>query len=328
MQGAERLGWRLVLLVAGCLAAFAAQAGLGVSGTAVREADGSVLLLRGVNLPHAWYADRSDAALAAIAATGANSVRIVLSSGYRWTRTPETEVTRLIERCKQLGLIAVLEVHDTTGYGEDTAAGSLAQAAAYWTSIRKALIGQEDYVILNIGNEPFGNRLSASEWVTGHAKAIATLRTAGLTHLLMVDAPNWGQDWQFYMRDNASALLGRDVRRNLLFSVHMYEVFNSDAKVDAYLRAFRAKGLALVVGEFGADHRGAHVDEAAIMQRARQYGVGTFGWSWSGNDNSTQSLDVVVGWNPAQLSSWGRALIDGTDGIVATARKANIFARP
>ncbi|WP_372383409.1 glycoside hydrolase family 5 protein [Xanthomonas sp. NCPPB 1068] len=321
-----RLAQRALLLMAGLALASAAHAGLSVSGTQLRESNGNALVLRGINLPHAWFADRTDAALAQIAATGANSVRVVLSSGHRWNRTPEAEVARIIARCKSLGLIAVLEVHDTTGYGEDGAAGTLADAATYWTSIRGALVGQENYVIINVGNEPYGNRLSASEWVNGHARAIATLRNAGLTHALMVDAPNWGQDWQFYMRDNAAALLALDSRRNLVFSVHMYEVFGNDATVDAYLRAFQGNRLALVVGEFGADHRGAQVDEAAIMRRARQYNVGYMGWSWSGNESSTQSLDIVLGWDPTRLSSWGRTLIEGSDGIRATSRRASVFA--
>lgn len=321
----HRLAQRSVLLIAGLALTSLAHAGLSVSGTQLRESNGNALVLRGINLPHTWFTDRTDAALAQIAATGANSVRVVLSSGQRWNRTPEAEVARIIARCKSLGLIAVLEVHDTTGYGEEGAAASLADAASYWTSVRGALVGQEDYVIINIGNEPFGNRLSASEWVNGHARAIATLRNAGLTHALMVDAPNWGQDWQFYMRDNAAAVLAQDSRRNVVFSVHMYEVFGSDAPVDSYLRAFRTNGLALVVGEFGADHRGAQVDEAAIMRRAREYGVGYMGWSWSGNDSSNQSLDIVLGWDPTRLSSWGRSLIDGADGIRATSRRASVF---
>ncbi|MBB5769443.1 mannan endo-1,4-beta-mannosidase [Xanthomonas arboricola] len=320
-----RFARRMLLVVAGLALSSAAHAGLSVSGTQLRESNGNTVVLRGVNLPHAWYASRTDAALAAIAATGANSVRVVLSSGYRWNRTPEADVARIIARCKSLGLIAVLEVHDTTGYGEDGAAASLSHATAYWTSIRKALIGNEDHVIINIGNEPFGNQLSASEWVNGHATAIAALRKTGLTHALMVDAPNWGQDWKFYMRDNAAALLARDSRRNLIFSVHMYEVFGSDATVNKYLRAFRDKKLALVIGEFGGDHRGAQVDEAAIMRRAREYNVGYLGWSWSGNDSSTQSLDIAIGWNATRLSSWGRNLILGADGITATSRRASVF---
>ncbi|MCC8554043.1 glycoside hydrolase family 5 protein [Xanthomonas hortorum] len=325
MKSLQSFAQRMLLITAGLALSSAAHAGLSVSGTQLRESNGNALVLRGVNLPHAWYTSRTDAALVAIAATGSNSVRVVLSSGYRWNRTPEAEVARIIARCKSLGLIAVLEVHDTTGYGEDGAAAGLAHATAYWTSIRKALIANEDHVIINIGNEPFGNRLSASEWVNGHATAIAALRKSGLTHALMVDAPNWGQDWQFYMRDNAAALLARDSKRNVIFSVHMYEVFGSDATVNNYLRAFRDKKLTLVIGEFGGDHRGANVDEASIMRRAREYSVGYMGWSWSGNDSSTKSLDIAVGWNAARLSTWGTRLLLGADGIAATSRRASVF---
>jgi len=319
------LAQRMFLVIAGFALSSAAHAGLTVSGTQLLESNGDALVLRGVNLPYAWYAGRSNAALVAIAATGANSVRIVLSSGYRWRRTSEADVARIIASCKRLGLIAVLEVHDTTGYGEDSAAADLVNATNYWVSIRKALIGNEDHVVINIANEPFGNSLSASEWVNGHVSAIATLRKNGLTHALMVDAPNWGQDWKFYMRDNAAVLLARDSCRNLLFSVHMYEFFGSDASVDNYLRAFSDKELALVIGEFGGVHRGVRIDEASIMRRARQYNVGYMGWSWSGNDGDAQSLDIAIGWNAAKLSTWGRELILGDDGITATSRRASVF---
>lgn len=80
-----------------------------------------------------------------------------------------------------------------------------------------------------------------------------------------------------------------------------------------------------MIGEFGGDHRGANVDEASIMRRAREYSVGYMGWSWSGNDSSTKSLDIAVGWNAARLSTWGTRLLLGADGIAATSRRASVF---
>ncbi|MFC3656825.1 cellulase family glycosylhydrolase [Xanthomonas hyacinthi] len=327
MKSIRRLLAAMLLLCAGGMAvAGSAVAGIHVSGAQLKEGNGTPLVLRGVNLPHAWYPDRSLATIDAIAGEGANSVRVVLSSGARWKRTPLSQVADIIARCKRAGLIAVLEVHDTTGYGEDGAAASLNNAADYWVSIRNALIGQEDYVIVNIGNEPFGNRFTPSEWVNGHAAAIKKMRNAGLANALMVDAPNWGQDWRFYMRDNAAVLLAKDPRKNVMFSVHMYEVFSTAAKVDAYMRRFRDQNLTLVVGEFAADHKGAAVDEGAIMARAQAYGIGYMGWSWSGNDASTRSLDVVLDWNSNRLSRWGTILLESSNGILMTARRASVFA--
>ena len=88
---------------------------------------------------------------------GANTVRVVLADGHRWTRNTADDVAGVVAQCKANRLICVLEVHDTTGYGEDAAAGTLDQAADYWIGLKSVLAGQENYVIINIGNEPWGN---------------------------------------------------------------------------------------------------------------------------------------------------------------------------
>jgi len=54
----------------------------------------------------------------------------------------------------------------------------------------------------------------------------------------MVDAPNWGQDWQGVMRDNAKAVYAADTTGNLIFSIHMYSVFDTAQEITDYLNAF------------------------------------------------------------------------------------------
>ena len=305
------------------LASLSSSAGIYVSGSTVYE-NSSPFVMRGVNVAHAWYPDKTSSSLSDIAKTGANSVRVVLASGKLWSRTPESQVVSIISQAKANKLIAVLEVHDTTGYGEQTAA-SLNEAVDYWISIKNSLIGQEDYVIINIGNEPFGNGQSASAWVDGHKNAISRLRAAGFKHALMVDAANWGQDWQNIMRDNAAGVLASDPQKNVIFSVHMYEVYGSASTINSYMSSFKSNGLALVVGEFAADHFGKNVDEGAIMSYAKQYNYGYFGWSWSGNGTGLTSLDVVQNFNAASLTTWGNTLINGSNGIKATSKRASIF---
>ncbi len=308
------------------LSSLTAFAGLQVSGAQLREANGQNFIMRGVNLPHAWYVDRTSQSLKDISATGANTVRVVLSNGKIWRRKPASEVAEIIRVAKEEGLITVLEVHDTTGLGEQTAA-TLSEAVDYWVSLRDVLVGQEDYVIINIGNEPYGNGQPASAWLNGHGDAIARLRREGFEHVLMVDAANWGQDWEGIMRSNAQALMDLDApRRRLVFSVHMYEVYPNDSAVNGYLGAFRSMNLPLLVGEFAADHFGAFVDANAIMARAQQYGVGYLGWSWSGNSANLSSLDVVQNFDASRLTPWGSQLINGQNGIRATSRKATIFS--
>jgi mannan endo-1,4-beta-mannosidase len=299
--------------------------GLHVSGKQLLESNGNAFVMRGVNVAHAWYPDNTASSLSDIANTGANSVRIVLSSGDRWNKTSESAVSNLIEQAKANKLIAVLEVHDTTGYGEQSGAATLTQAVDYWISIKGALIGQEDYVVVNIGNEPFGNYQSDSAWIDGHIEAIQDLRDAGFNHAIMVDAPSWGQDWENTMRDNAATVLAADPQTNVIFSVHMYQIYQDADTISNYMSSFIQNDLTLVVGEFGADHIGEEVDEASVMSYAEQYSYGYLGWSWSGNSGGTESLDIVENFDATSLSSWGETLINGDNGIKATSSTATIF---
>jgi mannan endo-1,4-beta-mannosidase len=301
----------------------AAAAGITVSGTRILEANGNPFVMRGVNHAHTWYPDRFSS-LADIKALGANTVRVVLSTGDRWTRNDATDVARVIAECKRLRLICVLEAHDTTGYGEDAAATTLARAVDYWIGVKSALDGQESYVILNIGNEPYGNT-NATAWTADTKNAITRLRAAGFAHALMVDAPNWGQDWQFVMRDNAASVFAADPQRNTIFDIHMYGVFDTAAEITDYLGRFQTAGLPIVVGEFGHNHSDGNPDEDTILATAQARGIGYLGWSWSGNGGGVEYLDMVTGFNPAQLTSWGDRIFNGANGIKATAREATIY---
>ncbi|MFI8802894.1 cellulase family glycosylhydrolase [Micromonospora chalcea] len=301
-----------------------AATGFSVSNGRLYDANGVEFVMRGVNHAHTWYPQQTSS-FANIKALGANTVRVVLSSGDRWTKNSAADVANVISLCKGNRMICVLEVHDTTGYGEDGAATTLAKATDYWLSIADVLKGQERYVIVNIGNEPFGNQ-GYSAWTTDTSNAIKRLRAAGLTHTIMVDAPNWGQDWSFTMRDNAGTVFAADPQRNTVFSIHMYGVFDTAAEISDYLDRFRTAGLPIVVGEFGFNHSDGNPDEDAIMAYAQANGIGYLGWSWSGNGGGVEYLDMTTSFNPAQLTSWGQRIFNGANGIAATSREASVYA--
>ncbi|MEV6248771.1 cellulase family glycosylhydrolase [Streptomyces sp. NPDC051742] len=301
----------------------AAATGIHVAQGRVYEANGNEFVMRGVNHAHTWYPEQTGA-IADIAATGANTVRVVLSSGDRWTRTSASEVSSLIAQCKASKVICVLEVHDTTGYGEDGAAASLDKAVDYWIGVKSALQGQEDHVVVNIGNEPFGNSNYAA-WTDATKNAIGRLRGAGFGHALMVDAPNWGQDWSHTMRDNAASVFAADPDRNTVFSIHMYGVYDTAAEVQSYLGHFVNSGLPIVVGEFGDRHSDGNPDENAIMATAQSLKVGYLGWSWSGNGSGVEYLDMVDGFDADALTTWGNRLVHGANGIAATSKPATVY---
>ncbi|MFJ6851385.1 cellulase family glycosylhydrolase [Streptomyces sp. NPDC091271] len=300
----------------------AAATGLHISDGRLLEGNGNDFVMRGVNHAHTWYPGETQS-LADIKAFGANTVRVVLSDGHRWTRNGPDEVAGIVEDCKANRLICVLEVHDTTGYGEDTAAGTLDHAADYWISLKDVLAGQEDYVIINIGNEPWGNTDPAG-WTAPTTAAVQKLRGAGFAHTIMVDAPNWGQDWQGVMRANAQAVYDADTTGNLIFSIHMYSVYNTAQAVTDYLNAFVDAGLPLLIGEFGgpADQYG-DPDEDTMMATAEQLGLGYLAWSWSGNTDPI--LDLAIDFDPSRLSSWGERIFHGANGIAQTSQEATVF---
>jgi mannan endo-1,4-beta-mannosidase len=296
-----------------------AAVGLHISGRNVVEANGQTFIMRGVNHEHVWFTDQTSS-FANVKALGANTVRVVLGSGKRWG--PSTDIPNIISLCKQNRLICVLEVHDTTGYGEDGAAATLDEAVNYWISQKSALVGQENYVVINIGNEPIGNT-NPGQWTAATTAAIQKMRANGFEHLLMVDAPNWGQDWQFVMRDNAQTVLNADSQHNTVLSIHMYDVFNTTAAITDYLNRFQTNGWPLVIGEFGWKAQSSNVDDQTVMAEAQARGIGYLGWSWAGNNDPI--LDMTVNFDPTQLTTWGQRMFNGPNGIKATAKEATVY---
>jgi len=306
-----------------------AWAGFTISGTELVDGKGNVFILRGINHPHCWYTSTTQKALQDIAAKKANSVRVVMSTGAQWTQTTAADVAQIIQWCKDNKLVAVLEVHDCTGYGDtqySPNAVPMSQAVDYWISIASALQGQEDYVILNIANEPLGNNLTSSNWVSDSKDAVTRLRAAQFKHTIMVDCGNWGQDWTHTSLDNASQVWAVDNLKNLLFSVHMYQVYLDYSTIDTYLSSFIAKGMPLVVGEFGSSNGpGVYVDAADIMERCDTRQIGYMGWSWCGNNSTYSALDIVTNFDPTQVTTWGDMLINSTHGIAATSKTCTIY---
>ncbi|GIE89721.1 mannan endo-1,4-beta-mannosidase [Actinoplanes regularis] len=297
-----------------------AATGLHVVGTDIYEANGSKFIMRGVNHAHTWYTNQTSS-FANIKAAGANTVRVVLSGG-RWTANSASDVANVISLCKANKLICVLEDHDTTGYGEDSAAYTLDQAVNYWISLKSVLVGQEDYISINIGNEPIGNT-NPSQWTAATTAAIKKMRDNGFQHLLMIDAPNWGQDWQTVMRDNAQTVLDADAQHNTILSIHMYSVYAQASTITAYLDAFKAKGWPLLIGEFGWQFDSSQVADQTVIAEAVSRGLGYLGWSWSGNTDPI--LDMVLSFDTNQKTTWYNRVFGGANGITATAKQATIF---
>ena len=296
--------------------------GFYVDGTKLYDANGNEFVMRGINHAHTWFKDEKDTALEAIAATGANSVRIVLSDGGQWTKDDLASVKSLIEKCKELTMIAVLEVHDATGK-DDTS--SLEKACDYWIEMKDALIGNEKYVILNIANEWTGN-WDSKLWRDGYTSVIPKIREAGIKNTILVDAGGWGQ-YGKSIADCGKEVFESDTLKNTMFAVHMYGTAGKNKKtIEKNLEGVTKQDLCVCVGEFGYTHSDGDVDEQYILDYCQKNGIGYLAWSWKGNGGGVEYLDLALEWDGSKLSSdWGETVVNGKNGIKETSSICSVF---
>ena len=317
----------VAMVVVACVSYFsmdskAATGGFQVSGTKLYDANGNEFIMRGVNYPHAWYTSQYTTAIPAMASKGFNTVRFVVSNGQQYTKTSYSELSALVDLCKQNNMVAVLEVHDATG---SDSTSDLNAAVNYWIENKSILQGNEAYVILNIANEWYGSWDDGSTWKSGNISAIQSLRNAGITNTIMIDTAGWGQYPQVIF-DHGTAVLAADSQSNTMFSIHMYEYAGgNETTVKNNIDNVLNKNLCLVIGEFGGYHTNGDVDEGTIMSYCQQKSVGWLAWSWTGNSSDLSFLDLCNDFSGSSLTDFGNTVIYGSNGVSTTAKTCTVF---
>jgi len=277
--------------------------------------------MRGINYAHTWFRGDAEKAIPLIAQTGANVIRIVLADGDQYTRDDESSVRRVLDLCKKNKLVAILEVHDATGSDD---VEKLRNATQYWISLAPMLKGKENHVIINIANEWFGTSGQAAKWADGYQEVVPSLRSAGLEHLIIVDSPGWGQDAASIAQEG-SRIFQADPQRNLIFSIHMYEVAGKNAKtVKRHIDNSLAIGVPVIIGEFSNKQTGKPVAYKSIMQYCQERSVGWLAWSWHGNNKDTANMDLSHGADGG-LTDLGNEIVYGPNGIHRHSRIPNIW---
>ncbi len=329
-----------------------ANVGFKVEGAKLLDANGNEFVMRGINHAHAWFRDELDTSLKAIAATGANCVRVVLSNGNLWDKISRDEVEDIIEKCEQNKLVAVLEVHDATagassnGRNASDDIADLQLCADYWIEMKDLLNEHTDTVIVNIANEWHNaSWTKPADWADGYKTVIPKLRGAGIENTLMVDADGSGQLCSSLFGDPArdpkgyaADILAADSDKNTMFSVHIYEAAGeTEEMVKRNLDGCVGTGVCFVVGEF-ADTRSPRKDnvaDLAVTEYCVKNGIGYIAWSWKGNTpekiSSKETLpfsvmDISEQWDGSKLSDkWGENIINGENGIRKNSEICSVF---
>lgn len=316
------LSFFLSVLVGGIYA----QVGFTTRGTELIDATGQLFIIKGINNPHAWFQERAYQALDDIAATQANTVRIV------WQTSGQADqLERIIERCIALKMIPMVELHDATG---NASGERLLDMARYYirNDVKAVLMRYQRYLLINIANEWGDHHVTTQQWMQNYKAVIDAMREAGFKSTLVIDAPGWGQNIQPIL-EGGCKLIECDPLHNILFSVHMYGSWNNAQDIINKLTAAKEKQLPLIVGEFGYSYNDGlnnltcKTDHRTIMRTCEQLGYGFMPWSWTGNNRENAWLDMVDSSDWKTPTPWGREVIDGDCGIRQTSKSAKVFER-
>jgi hypothetical protein len=309
--------------------------GFKISGTQLLDANGNNFIIKGVNVPLAWFVTDVNNNIAAIkTATGSNCMRIVVT-----TTTADNAWQTCVQKCIDNKIIPLIELHDVTGNNTPSELNRMAQ---FWAS-KSAYLTRPDiakYILINIANEWSDWNMSANAtgtvsrvtWRDAYITAVKTMRDAGIKTTLVIDAAGYGQDNKTQtILSYAKAVQASDPYHNCLFSVHMYCEWSigGNSNVSTLLPGIKNAGIPIIVGEFGWEEGNGNggycnIDESLIINTANTNGIGWIAWSWKGNGGVENVLDLSNDWAGTNLTAWGKTVTSGTGGT-KTAITASVF---
>lgn len=323
--------------------------GFHTDGVRLLDANGKEFLMRGYNYSYAWQKNWWGAAFSTAKTYKCNALRIQLSDGQKCLGgyCDANQVSSLIKSCKDNRFIGVFNVQDTGG-GND--ANVLLHAADYWVGIKNAVIGQEKYCIVNIGNEWMGSPgrdcngkwgdYQENLWSDTYIEAVRRIRSAGIKNTLMIDCNGYGQYADIIWKEGQRILdedkkYFKDGKPNIIFSIHFYEkacYWDYEKGVGSRVAHSIDKALSIgapvCIGEYAYSRKSEEwkMDWETIQDYSKTMNIGYLGWSFSGNgDAESQGLDMFNS-DGSQMYKNGECIIQHpNDGILATSVICSVY---
>ena len=257
------------------------------------------------------------------------------------------QVSKLISSCKENHFIGVFNVQDTGG-GNDK--NVLLHAADYWVGIKNAVIGQEKYCIVNIGNEWMGSPgrdcngewgdYQENLWSDTYIEAVRRIRSAGIKNTLMIDCNGYGQYADIIWKEGQRILdedkkYFKDGKPNIIFSIHFYEkacYWDYEKGVGSRVAHSIDKALSIgapvCIGEYAYSRKSEEwkMDWETIQDYSKTMNIGYLGWSFTGNgDAESQGLDMFNN-DGSKMYKNGECIIQHpNDGILATSVICSVY---
>lgn len=324
--------------------------GFHTDGVRLLDANGKEFLMRGYNYSYAWQKNLWGAAFSTANKYKCNALRIQLSDGQNSSLggyCNANQVRDLIRSCTENHFIGVFNVQDTGG-GND--ANVLLHAADYWVGIKNAVIGQEKYCIVNIGNEWMGSPgrdcngewgdYQENLWSDTYIEAVRRIRSAGIKNTLMIDCNGYGQYADIIWKEGQRILdedkkYFKDGKPNIIFSIHFYEkacYWDYEKGVGSRVAHSIDKALSIgapvCIGEYAYSRKSEEwkMDWETIQDYSKTMNIGYLGWSFTGNgDAESQGLDMFNS-DGSQMYKNGECIIlHSNDGIQATSVICSVY---
>jgi len=274
-----------------------------------------------------------------------NTVRIEWYVDYGNVSRPTLTLEGLdsvISRFARANIVSILEIHDFTHNHTDTTAFN-SQVIAWWTSpaVLQLINKHQSHLLLNIANEygpslydSFGNpnanyTTQITAWVQHIKSCIMYLRSAGIIIPIIVDAPNYGMDYQTVI-DHGSEFVSHDPLHKIIMSCHAYWNDNA-AGMQSIASQMAALSFPVIFGEVGnVDFACAPIEVDAFLTAAKNNNLGWLAWTWNRDECPTRNMTANDSGNPSSptdgkfstLTTYGQQIVNNaTYGLVTNAVK-------
>ena len=308
----------------------------GVQGNKIVDPCGNVFVPRGVNysllddweFPGNLNATGTNAERSAeILKANPNMVRIQWYANYGNAQRPAytlMDLDSVISRFERAGVTSMLELHDGTCAGDYSILTNT--IVPYWTSapMKALLLKHRKSTFLNIANElgsvnfSGGGAALVTNYQNAYKAAITTLRTAGITQPIVIDAPDCGVNETVAIQCG-SILLQHDPLHNVIMSAHAYwgETLGNDSlTLRSRLTAISNASVPILLGEV-ANWQDDYVNgqnvycaysilSNALLNSCQDLNIGWLAWTWT-KDNCAARQMTANGLF-SSLGAWGNAI--------------------
>lgn len=301
-----------------------AAANFKVSGSKILDPAGNEFVAKGVNVNGPYWPWARPTIPDASLITDVwkfNTVRVDTWPEFSGIDNNNTDLDGIIKAFTDKKVVAIIEEHGYTG--TYPTAGQLSTLTGWWATIADKY-KNNPYVWFNTMNEPGNSSPAPQTWSDDQEAIIKAIRGTGAKNIIVLDENNFGQASGFDATTSSAALTyGPSLvskYQDLVFSLHMYDAWiYGYQRLSDYLAAVKAKGLAVMIGEYGTAGNYSSEVAADMFKNCVPAKIGRVAWQWTGVDihqlttgpeGGGYAIDNTSGAKPGNLSYVGNLVWD------------------